>query len=334
MDCPRPSEMKRRTFIASVPLVAAAGFAGVVVRPKDAFATSAVKRTLEFGGEGGNPFDMEYPTSIGMRHGRFVDALLLNGTQHGGMGGDNPTQVALNGDDYWSEFEVHAGKYIDFLRFKSASGIEVAGGGDGGDNRAVFKGVRILRIGGRSGDNLDHIEIEFIENYQPSTIVVDSAQAVFDFQPGGREIETFSEQSLLNAQAFERITESSTEFTFNTSAEGEYFAKFSVSTGLKTTSSTKTDVKSSTEQALKSGSRTKETLEQNQATFLIGDIRIMQDSDGHYWVVPVHAPQWVKLFKDDFKGSLAGLYDFTSGVSIQTGLKRKRQYGLNILVAA
>ncbi len=329
-----PSGMKRRTLIASIPLVAAAGLAGLVIRPGRAFATPSVKKTLEFGDEGGTPFDMEYPASIGIRHGDYVDALLINGTQHGGMGGVNPTQVALSGDDYWSEFEVHAGQYVDFLRFKSTSGIEVAGGGGGGPNRVAFKGVRILRIGGRSGDKLDHIEIEFIENYQASTITVDGAQAVFDFQSGGKEIEMFSEQSLLSAQAFERVTENSTEFTFNTSAEGEYYAKFSASTGLKTTSSTKTDVKNSAEQALKSGTRTKDTVDRDEATFLIGDIRIMQDSDGHYWVVPIHSPQWTKISQEKFSARLAGLYDFTSGVSIQTGLKRRRQYGMNILAAA
>jgi uncharacterized glyoxalase superfamily protein PhnB len=326
--------MKRRTFIASVPLAAAAGLASVVVRPRTAFAELSVKRTQEWGGQGGADFAMEYPISIGLRGGQYVDALVINDVQHGGMGGGNPSAVALSGDDYWSEFEVRSGQYVDFLRFKSFNGIEVSGGGDGGQIKASYKGVRILRIGGKGGDLLDHIAIEFIENYHPSQIIDANAQGVFDFQPGGREITSFSEQSLLTAQAFERITENTTEFTFNTSAEGEYYAKFSVSTGLKTTSSTKVDVKRSLEQALKSGQTVKDTLLPDQATFLIGDFSILKDSDGHFWSLPTHAPQWVKLSKDDFKSRLVGLYDFTSGVTTQTGLKRRQQYGLNILTAS
>jgi len=270
---------------------------------------------VEFGEGGGNEFAMENPVSIGMRTGEYVDALLLNGVQHGGNGGGNPNQFALSGDDYWSEFEVHAGRYVDFVRFKSNSGIEVSGGG------------------GRSGDDLDHIKIEFVENYHPSTVIVDGATGVFDFQYGGRTTETYSEQNLLSAQAYERITEKSTEFTFNTSAEGEYFAKFSVSTGLKTTSSTKEDVKNSLQEALKQGVKSTDTLKDDEGTFLIGDIRIMQDSDGHYWVIPIHAPQWTKLSQKDFKTSLDGLYDFTSGAVVQTGMKRRQKYGLNILSA-
>jgi predicted lactoylglutathione lyase len=325
--------MKRRTFIASVPLAAAAGLTGLVARPRAAFAAISVRRTVEFGEGGGNEFAMENPVSIGMRTGEYVDALLLNGVQHGGNGGGNPNQFALSGDDYWSEFEVHAGRYVDFVRFKSNSGIEVSGGGGGGNNRVVYKGVRILRIGGRSGDDLDHIKIEFVENYHPSTVIVDGATGVFDFQYGGRTIETYTEQNLLSAQAYERITEKSTEFTFNTSAEGEYFAKFSVSTGLKTTSSTKEDVKNSLQEALKQGVKSTVTLKDEEGTFLIGDIRIMQDSDGHYWVIPIHAPQWTKLSQTDFKKNLDGLYDFTSGAVVQTGMKRRQKYGLNILSA-
>src|SRR3954447_14506874 len=103
----------------------------------------------EFGGQGGNEFDLEYPNAIGIRHQGRVDALMLNGLRRGGLGGLNPNISSLDGDDYWKEIEVHHGGEIDFLRFKSSRGVEISGGGGGGD-RTLISDVRLLRIGGRS----------------------------------------------------------------------------------------------------------------------------------------------------------------------------------------
>jgi hypothetical protein len=208
--------------------------------------------------------------------------------------------------------------------------LEVSGGGNGGESRVVVKGARILRIGGAGQGYLDRIKIEYIQNYQPSKNIDDDAQAVLDFQPGGRTITTYQDQKLATAQAYERITEQSIEFTFNTSAEGEFYGKFSASTGLKTANSTKTDIKTSSERALNTGQKIEETLGPDEAAFLIARIQIMQDSDGHYWVYPRLPPTWTKPPTSRFK-NLVGYFDFTSGVTTQTGLGHKKQYGMDVL---
>lgn len=300
-------------------------------QPQGASIQSA-KITREFGTGGGDPFPMEYPHSLGVRGQGYVDALILNEQRRGGTGGDNPQEYTLGSDDYWSEFEVHAGRYVDWVGFKAKSGRSVSGGGGGGDARFSAKGIRILRIGGAAGRYLDNIRIEYIENYQPSKVVTEG-QAVLDFQPGGRTITTYTDTKTLTAQAYERITEHSTEFTFNTSAEGEYFSKFSASTGFKMTNSTREDVKSSSEQALNTGQKVQETLSPDEAAFLIGNINVMQDSDGHYWTYPTRAPNWVRLPSAKFR-NLNNYFDFTSGVSTQTGFSHRKQYGLDVLTAS
>ena len=71
------------------------------------------------------------------------------------------------------------------------------------------------------------------------------------------------------AEAYERITESMREFSINTSAEGEYYAKFSVATGFKTTDSTKETVKSSVKQSLKTGRKSERTVGPSQVAILL-----------------------------------------------------------------
>jgi hypothetical protein len=290
----------------------------------------SVKTTQEFGGGGGNPFEMEYPNSLGVRAEGYVDALILNGINHGGGGGNGLPEQELGDGDYWSEFEVHSAKYVDWLRIRSKNGLELSGGGTGGEKRVAVQGARILRIGGAGEGYLDRIKIEYIQNYQPSTTIDDDAQAVLDCRPGGQKITTYRDEKVATAQAYERITEQSLEFTFNTSAEGEFYGKFSASTGLKTTNSTKTDIKTSSKQALNTGQIFEETLGPDEAAFLIARIHIMQDSDGHYWVYPPLPPTWTKLPTSQFK-NLVGYFDFTSGTTTQTGLGHKKQYGMDVL---
>ncbi len=121
--------------------------------------------------------------------------------------------------------------------------------------------------GGACGGYLDQIRIEYIENYTPSKTIDDDARAVLDLQPPGRKITTYEDKKLLTAQAYERMTEHSLEFSFNSSAEAEYYAKFSVSTELKTRDSTRESIKTSSEQALNTGTKTEDTLGPDETAF-------------------------------------------------------------------
>jgi hypothetical protein len=213
-------EITRRALITRtsvlVASVGATGLLSIIPQTSWAQAGSAVKKTLEFGGQGGDGFAMEYPTTIGFRTGAEVDAVNLNGARHGGGGGQPTPELTLDQDDYWSEFEVHSGGRVDYVRLRSKQGHEIGGGGGGGEKREAVKGIRLLRVGGRSGGGLDQIRLEYIENYQPSQKVDANATAVLDFSPGGEMITTYQDKSLATAEAYERITESMREFSINT----------------------------------------------------------------------------------------------------------------------
>ena len=116
-------------------------------------------------------------------------------------------------------------------------------------------------------------------------------------------------------------------------ADLRYFGEASsFSTGLKTTNSTKEDVKSSSEQALKSGRTVEETLSPEEAAFSIVAVRVMRDADQNIWLYPTAAPNWIKLKEDRFQ-RLVGYYDFASGSIAQTGLIHTRKFGLKTLAS-
>ena len=205
----------------------------------------------------------------------------------------------------------------------------LSGGGPSGGQTSL-SGLRILGVGGRSGSLLNAISFTVIENYQQSKTVDRDGLAVLDFTPGGKVITTYEDKSLQTTQAFERTTQSFMELTVNTSAEGEYYAKFSASTGLKTSETTTQTIKTSSEEALKTGKKVEDTIPADQAAFLIAAITVMKDSDGNPWMYPSAGANWVKLRRQDFR-QLVGYYDFTGGASTQTGLKVGRKNGLRVL---
>jgi hypothetical protein len=93
-------KMTRRRFCSNSALTVAAW--SILQSGAEAAARSEIT-TFTFGGAGGNPFALEYPRSLGVRAGELIDALVLNGVQHGGSGGANPTQAELKADDYWNQ---------------------------------------------------------------------------------------------------------------------------------------------------------------------------------------------------------------------------------------
>lgn len=318
----------RRSVIFSVPQVVAAVGLSNLLLPEGAFAQATASRVArEFGGSGGDwSFPMQYPFSIGLAGDKLVDAIVVNGGRYGGGGGGNVVELTLGDTEYWSMFNLRSGDVMDRLEFRTNINRSIAAGADGGDPWGV-QNIKILRIGGKYGTYLDHIKIEYVENYQPSTVLDAEAFAVIDFRPGGQKITQFLEEKRQSAQAYEKITEHMQEFSLNASAEADYYAKFSVSTGLKTTDTTKVDIKQSAAQATTSSSGSEETIAPDEVAFLVVNINVMKDSNGSTWVYPTQVPNWVKLKETRFS-ELLNYYDLTSGVSTQTGLKRHAKNGL------
>lgn len=283
--------------------------------------TASARQILTFGGTGGDSFPMTVPNSIGLRSGDMVNALIMNGVQHGANGGNSTPELVLGQTEYWADVTVAAGGGIDGLTFKSNLGRVVGGGTPGGSGSSTtsMTGLRVLLIGGSAGDRLEQIKIELISDYIGSTVVDSAGMAVLDFQPGGQTITTYSDQIQSTSQAYSKTTESIVQLTVNASAEGEYYAKFTASTGLTTTDSTMQTIQSAISDTLRTDKKTVQVLGPSQAAFLVSSVTIMQDSDQKVWMFPNAAPNWLVLDSSTFD-NLVGFYNLTSGAAIQAGL--------------
>lgn len=276
------------------------------------------RRTLSYGGGGGGPFPPRHPHSVGLRTGGYVDAIILNGDRFGGEGGGATPVETLDGDDYWCAFELRSGEYVDRLKLTSKKGRTVEGGGDGGSSHAL-DGLRIIAISGRCGEFVDALTFDVVTGYQPSTVVERNQDVVLDVETGGEVIKHYSSESSKTAHSFQVVSQHMLSTDTNVSAQGEYFAKFSASTDIKTSDSRTETIASQAEQAMESGESSEQTIPADSAAFLIGKADIMKDSDGNYWMAPTSGSNWVVLASNRFH-ELAGKYDLTGGARTQTGL--------------
>lgn len=254
--------------------------------------------------------------------------MVLNGTRFGGADGTASSIFSLGADDYWSEFEVHGGDWIDYIRFKSANGTVLEGGGDKGSHNPAVTGVRILRIGGSCGDLLDSVEIEYVPNYGASKKVSENEAVALDFRPGGVTIVDYQESTVRTTEVYDKITQFYISLEMSASAEGEYYAKFAASTKIKTVGTSKVEIQQSTEKTLTTATSVTDTVADDEIAVLIGRVNVMQDMSGNYWVYPNGSqPGRAKVKLDNVADSLGGVFDFTAGLQVQTGLGREEKYG-------
>lgn len=163
------------------------------------------------------------------------------------------------------------------------------------------------------------------------------AQAVFSIATSNQVNTKYSSTSTNSVLVYSYSTTvfKQTVASANASVSGEYYAKFAASTGYTDTESTTTAISTKCDYTLTSAQSTSttQTISDNEAGFLVGDIEIMQDSDGQYWMYPVGAASWVTLKESEYS-CLSGYYDFTGAADTQTGLTTKQQYGFDYLVSA
>jgi hypothetical protein len=110
-----------------------------------------------FGGEGGHDFAPVKIRSIAIRHGNKVDALILNGNRYGGDGGKQTQTLTLGEDEFIDKIVVRHGSSIDYLMVYTSTGRKIGGGGNGG-TKTVVDG-KIVKIGGKSGNRLDGLQV-------------------------------------------------------------------------------------------------------------------------------------------------------------------------------
>lgn len=113
--------------------------------------------TRSFGGNGGNPFNQRGIKTLTIRHGAYVDAIIINGEQFGGNGGQLSNTITFAPNEFIARIEIRHGSYIDFLEITTNLGQQITGGGNGGSPMTITG--EIVAIGGRSGDFVDQLDI-------------------------------------------------------------------------------------------------------------------------------------------------------------------------------
>lgn len=293
--------------------------------------------SAEYGGTGGAPFKRVDVKEIKLRHGSVVDALLLNGIQHGGSGGKPSTGLKLRENEYISEVEIRYGNVVDRLAFKTNLGGSISGGGHGG--RAVLlKNIRVLKIGGRSGNLLDAIEIQYVKNYKPSLAVPGGkANFIIDIRPPSSKYESYKQERYESINTYTKVSQigvkANISSTVSAGVEAEYFAKMSRTIGVSFENTTTETVHEESKKLLDRKETVTHTVGAKEVAVQIISGQIMQAPDGKFWMQPNGKPQWIKFDIDGERGTsqyknLNGVFDLTDKLHIQiASLEPKREKG-------
>ena len=129
----------------------------------------AVSRT-SFGRADGLPFVQVAPSHVSLRTGAWVDALILNGQQHGGNGGQRGDDLRLLNGEYINRAVIGAGYFVDRLEFHTNFGRSISGGRSmtaSTRRPIILNNIRVLSIGGSSGRYLNGIDVMYCADYEP-----------------------------------------------------------------------------------------------------------------------------------------------------------------------
>ncbi len=111
------------------------------------------------GGGGGGSFEPREISTIGVRSGGDLDALVVNGQRFGGAGG-GLHELTLADGEYVNMVRVRHGSRIDRLDFYTNQFRHV-GGGSGGGGLSELRG-RLKLIGGRNGNRVDQVKLVMV----------------------------------------------------------------------------------------------------------------------------------------------------------------------------
>ena len=129
--------------------------------PRPAGVSCGETHTVGWGGNGGSPFGPVEPGTVQFRSGGWVDALIINGTPHGGGGGNPGVALRLASGEYITHVLVRSGDFVDYVEFITNQGNRISGGSSESGSPHRLENVKVLRLGGRSGDYLDRLEVTY-----------------------------------------------------------------------------------------------------------------------------------------------------------------------------
>ncbi|MEM1076470.1 MAG: jacalin-like lectin [Pseudomonadota bacterium] len=298
--------------------------------------------TIYFGGRGGKEFDIAGFEEIGLRSGKRIDALLLDGARHGGNGGSNQQGLSLSSDEYIDQVSIRSGSTIDRLELRTNRGRTMIHGGGGGKHRGTLENIRVLGFGGRSGSELDQLAIHFIRDYDPSQAEPGLQTAIIGIVPQGEQIETFVSSRIARINSTRRLFQ--TTFTSNQSAEaegkagnakGEFTAKASRSLGFKQV------VEQEFLQQTESEEVNSETITRSPDPGFVGletvqvevyriDAPSRDPKDAVWWTFPVGTPEYIEVREETGIPPLESVIDMTGVLSLQLPVmasRKQQQFG-------
>lgn len=273
-------------------------------------------QTIALGGDGGKSFDEQTVRSIGFRSGERVDAILLNGERHGGNGGKERLVFELQPDEYIDEMTVWRGGRIHRIKLSTSRGRSMDVGQSGGKNAITLKDIRVLGIGGKSGEELDKLRIRYIKDYRASDILETGVSAVVSVIPQGQRIEVSTSQRVSKLSATRQLME--TVFRFETSIEtsagsssafGEFSSKVNTTFGLEVTSQTEINEQVETEETSTETMTYAPPL--GQVGLEIVQVDVFRSQDGLVWMFPTTEPAIVSVAQDAALPGHENLYDMT-----------------------
>lgn len=281
--------------------------------------TTQSQRIQSYGGNGGSEFAADYIQSLGLRTGEEVDAITINGTKHGGKGGGDRGTLVFDTDEYISDITIRSGERVDNLQFTTNKGRTLGGGGGGG-NKHTLNGIRVIAIGGRSGDRLNKITITYVENYQPSTFV-ERGSFIIGFTAPGTVLKEYIETTKKTTDSYEHITETMFGQRYNANVNAEYYAEVVSATGIKYEDTKLTTIereltKQLTEN-LESNSYTEITIPPDHVGLLLLDGVIMKGSDNVYWMYKALSDLSYSVIATDDVANVLDHYDLTGELSTQ-----------------
>lgn len=287
-----------------------------------------------WGGDGGTMFETEYPRLVGLRGAWAVDALLLNGTRHGGDGGEQTAQLRLAPGEYINEMPVRTGYWFPFgevvlfLGFRTNLGHAVAIGSSR-EKMTRLKNIRVLALGGRSGKLLDQITVDYIENYRPSRVVAEDAVFILEMIPPNTERTTYLSSRSKSIDAFQRVLAFEIASKMSVGATAEFAAKVNTTAELSIKSTSTSTISKTLEQELTKSQTDKFNSGKNYA-FRIARYDIMEGDEGATWLLPTAEaslrPYTRKQYRD-----LRGAYSLITGAEQVLGLKVRREHGFQML---
>jgi len=278
-------------------------------------AATSCTLTRSFGGMGGDPFTRRPIDEVGLRGSKYVDQITINTHPHGDYGGDSVGSMSLGVDEYISEVTVCSGDLIDYFELVTNKGNRLRAGTPNPGFQQL-SGICVLAIGGRAGKYVDGLDIMYVRNYQPSTVVESNAKFVLRYTAPGTKMTQYTESSTKTVDAFESVTTSMLNQKYSASVEGEYYVKATASTALEIERTDTETIKHELVRELKTATTTEIEIGQGQVGLLMVQGTIMRGADGTHWMYPTSLPNYPVISTSDLSAVL-GCYDLTGTLAVQ-----------------